>query len=185
MASDSKIVVYFAHLAIEKSVIHRAMRDAIRDLPHVDFRDLHELYPDFYIDAAKEQSVLCSADLIVFQHPIYWYAAPAILKHFQDTVLLRGFAYGPGGTALRGKDFLLATSTGAALSEYRPGGIHHYPFEDLILPIKQTALFCGMNYLPPLVLHGGHSLPQSSIDAHALRYRSLLEEYHPSGKAKG
>jgi putative NADPH-quinone reductase len=185
MASDTKIVVYFAHLAIEKSVIHRAMRDAVRDLPQVDFRDLYELYPDFYIDATKEQSVMSTADLIVFQHPIYWYAAPAIFKHFQDTVLLRGFAYGPGGTALRGKDFLLATSTGAALDEYRPGGIHHYPFDDLILPIEQTARFCGMHYLPPLVLHGGHSLLQSSVDAHAQRYRRLLEEYQPSGKARG
>jgi len=184
MASDTKIVVYFAHLAIEKSVIHRAMRDAILDLPQVDFRDLHELYPDFYIDAKMEQSVLCSANLIVFQHPIYWYAAPAIFKHFQDTVLLRGFAYGPGGTALKGKDFLLATSTGAPLEEYRPGGIHHYPFDDLILPIKQTARFCGMHYLPPLVLHGGHSLPPSTVDAHALRYRRLLEDYQPSGKAR-
>jgi len=177
MGSESKIVVYSAHLTIENSVINRAMSDAVHDLTHVNFRDLHELYPDFFINTAAEQAVLRSADLIVFQHPIYWYAAPAIFKHLLDTVLLHGFAYGPGGTALHGKDFMLAVSTGAPAEEYGPGGIHHYPFEQLIRPIEQTARFCGMRFMPPLVLHGGHSLPADVVAAHATRYRQLLEHY--------
>jgi len=180
MGSESKIVVYRAHLAIENSVINQAMNDAVHDLAHVDFRDLHELYPDFFINTATEQAVMRNADLIVFQHPIYWYAAPAIFKHFQDTVLLHGFAYGPGGTALHGKDFLLAVSTGAPPEEYGPGGIHHYPFEQLIRPIEQTARFCGMRFMPPLVLHGGHSLPADVVATHATRYRNLLENYRPA-----
>lgn len=179
MANDPKIVVYFAHLAIEQSVINRALCDAVRNLPHVNFRDLHELYPDFFIDVKTEQAVLRDADLIVFQCPIYWYAAPAVFKHFQDTVLLRGFAYGPGGTALQGKDFLLAVSTGASAEEYSPDGIHHYAFVDLIRPIEQTVRFCGMQFLSPLVLHGGHSLSRDDIEAHAARYRHFLEEYQP------
>lgn len=180
MGTESNIVVYCAHLSIENSVINRAMRDAVRDLAQVELRDLHELYPDFFINTAAEQALMREADLIVFQHPIYWYAAPAIFKHFQDTVLLHGFAYGPGGTALQGKDFLLAVSTGAPAEEYGPGGIHHYPFEDLIVPIEQTARFCGMRFMPPLVLHGGHSLPADAVSAHAARYRQLLEDYQPA-----
>jgi putative NADPH-quinone reductase len=182
MSKNSNIVVYFAHLDIERSVINRKLCDAVRDLPQVNFRDLHELYPEFFIDVAKEQTVLRDADLIVFQHPIYWYGAPAIFKHFLDTVLLRGFAYGPEGTALQGKDFLLVVSTGAAAEEYQTGGIHHYPFEEFIRPIEQIVRFCGMQYLPPLVLHGGHSLSQDVIDAHAARYRRMLEEYKPDNK---
>jgi len=180
MSSDPDIVVYFAHMAIETSVINRAMCDAIRDLPNVNFRDLHELYPDFFIDTAAEQAVMRAADLIVFQHPIYWYAAPAIFKHLLDTVLLRGFAYGPGGTALHGKDFMLAVSTGAPATEYAPGGIHHYAFADLIRPIEQTARFCGMNFMPPLLLQGGHSLSHDVINTHAAHYRQLLRYYRPA-----
>ena len=183
MTSATDIVIYFAHLAIEQSIINRALRDAVRNLDRVNFRDLHELYPDFFIDTLTEQAVMRDADLIVFQHPVYWYAAPAIFKHFLDTVLVRGFAYGPEGTALHGKDFLLAASTGAPAKEYGPGGIHHYAFGDLIRPIEQTARFCGMNFLPPLVLHGGHSLSQDVIDAHALSYRRLLEDYRPGKPA--
>jgi len=181
MGGHPDIVVYFAHLAIEQSVINRALCDAVRDLPQVNFRDLHELYPDFYIDVELEQSVLRNADLIVFQHPIYWYAAPAIFKHFQDNVLLRGFAYGPQGTALHGKDFMLVASTGAPAAEYAPGGIHQYAFEQLIRPLEQTARFCGMRFLPPLLLQGGQGLPRHQIDAHAARYRRELEAYRPDG----
>jgi putative NADPH-quinone reductase len=182
MSSDANIVVYFAHLAIETSVINRTLCDAIRDLPNVNFRDLHERYPDFFIDTAAEQAAMRAADLIVFQHPIYWYAAPAIFKHLQDTVLLRGFAYGPNGTALHGKDFMLAVSTGAPAEEYGPDGIHHYAFADLIHPIEQTARFCGMNFMPPLVLQGGHSLSHETINGHAARYRQLLEDYRPTSE---
>jgi glutathione-regulated potassium-efflux system ancillary protein KefF len=181
MGSESTIVVYFAHLAIENSVINSAMKQAVCDLPNVIFRDLYELYPDFYIDTKAEQANLRKADLVVFQHPIYWYAGPAIFKHFQDTVLLHGFAYGTGGTALHGKDFLLAASTGAPAEEYGPDGIHHYPFADLILPIEQTARFCGMRWLEPLVIHGGHALPADVVAEHATRYRRLLENYPSIG----
>ena len=180
MSSNTDIVVYFAHLDIEHSVINRTLCKAVRDLPNVDFRDLHELYPDFFIDVPTEQAILRDADLIVFQHPIYWYAAPAIFKHFQDTVWLQGFAYGTEGTALHGKDFLLVVSTGAPAEEYGPGGAHHYTFEELIRPMEQTARFCGMRFLPPLLLQGGHDLPQAVIDEHAMDYRRFLENYPPS-----
>jgi putative NADPH-quinone reductase len=184
MINDSSILVYFAHLDIERSLINRTLCKAVNTLSHVNFRDLHELYPDFFIDIRTEQALLRSADLIVFQHPIYWYAAPAIFKHFQDTVLTEGFAFGRGGDVLHGKDFLLVASTGAAVEEYQPGGIHHYRFEELIRPIEQSTRFCGMRFLPPLVLHGGHGLSQDVIDAHATNYRRILEEYKPASSGR-
>jgi glutathione-regulated potassium-efflux system ancillary protein KefF len=95
-------------------------------------------------------------------------------------VLTQGFAYGTGGHALQGKDFLLVASTGAQFEQYRPGGIHRYAFEELIRPIEQSARFCGMQFLPPLVLHGGHGLSQAMIDDHAARYQRLLEDYKPA-----
>jgi putative NADPH-quinone reductase len=49
----------------------------------------------------------------------------------------------------------------------------------MLRPIEQTARFCGMNFLTPLILHGGHDLPRAKIDAHAARYRQLLADYRP------
>lgn len=171
------VVIYFAHLSLQQSFINQAMIKAISDIPEVNFRDLHNLYPDFFIDVAAEQNVLRNADLIVFQHPIYWYSTPAILKHLLDTVFVRGFAYGSGGIALQNKDLLLAVSTGAPKEEYRTEGIHHYPFNELIHPLEQTARICGMKFLAPFVLHGGHDLSEGTISDHAVAYRQLLENY--------
>jgi glutathione-regulated potassium-efflux system ancillary protein KefF len=58
---------------------------------------LYDLYPDFDIDVDAEQAALKHADLVVWMHPIYWYSVPAMLKHWFDVVLLRGWAYGEGG----------------------------------------------------------------------------------------
>lgn len=33
-------------------------------------------------------------------HPLYWYGVPGLLKHWRDTVLVKGWAYGEGGGAL-------------------------------------------------------------------------------------
>jgi glutathione-regulated potassium-efflux system ancillary protein KefF len=182
MRETPAILVLFAHLAIQRSRINRAMIEQIRGLEHVVLRDLPELYPDFYIDVDTEQALLRRADLVVFHHPIYWYGTPAIIKHWQDVVLTRGFAYGPGGDALRGKDFLLAISTGGAADAYRPGGAHGRPLAELLRPLEQMALFCGMRFVPPFVIQGGHGLPADVIARHASEYRGLLETYRPVGR---
>jgi putative NADPH-quinone reductase len=96
-----------------------------------------------------------------------------------DVVLVSGFAYGPGGSMLRGKDFLQAVSTGAPAEAYRAGGRHRHPLAEFLRPYEQMAHLCGMRHLPPLVIQGGESLPDAAIAAHARRYRELLEAYRP------
>jgi glutathione-regulated potassium-efflux system ancillary protein KefF len=185
MPDTPTILVLFAHLAIQRSRINRAMIEAIRGLPQVILRDLLELYSDFYIDVDAEQELVRQADLIVFHHPIYWYGTPAILKHWQDVVLTRGFAYGPGGDALKGKDFMLAISTGGSADAYRPGGAHGRPLPELLRPLEQMAVFCGMRFLPPFVIQGGHGLTAEVIAAHARQYCALLDSYRPTAAGAG
>jgi len=177
VSNPPDILVLFAHLAIGSSKINRALLEALGDLERVRVHDLLETYPDFYIDTDREQALLRDADLVVFQHPIYWYGTPAIIKHWQDCVLTSGFAHGPGGDALHGKALLQVCSTGAPAEAYRPGGLHHATMDELLLPMAATARFCGMHYLPPLVLHGGHGLPPETIATHAQRYHAALANY--------
>ena len=82
--------------------------------------DLYEVYPTLSIDVKREQALLLEHDVIVFQHPFYWYSCPAILKEWQDLVLEHGWAYGVGGTQLRGKITLNAITTGGPAHAYRP-----------------------------------------------------------------
>ena len=81
------------------------------------------------IDVEAEQRALAASRLVVWQHPIYWYSVPALLKLWFDKVLAYGWAYGEGGTALRGKHCLwVATTGGDRPTGTRPRGMHAHPF---------------------------------------------------------
>ncbi len=41
--------------------------------------------------------------------------------------------------------------------------------------VQQTARFCGMIWLEPLVLHGAHRISLGELHAFAARYRARLE----------
>lgn len=150
----NKILVIFAHPALQKSRINIELCRSIKDLEGITFRDLYEIYPDFLIDVKQEQDLLLKHDIIVLQHPFYWYSCPAIIKEWIDLVLEYGFAYGHEGTALRGKSMMTAISAGASEDSYKPDGMHYYPVRDFLRTFERTAALCGMNYLPPFVIHG-------------------------------
>jgi glutathione-regulated potassium-efflux system ancillary protein KefG len=174
MSFSQSILVLFAHPAFRRSRVNRRLLEAVRDLEGVTVNDLYESYPDLDIDSAREQDLLVRHDVIVFQHPFYWYSTPAILKEWQDLVLEHGWAYGRGGHALEGKSMLSAITTGGGEATYRETGSNCYTVRQLLAPIEQTARLCGMRYLPPFVVHGTHSLRDTDIEGAAVGYRSLL-----------
>lgn len=177
MTTDSRILVLYAHPASHRSRVNRLMAGVARELPNVTVRDLYEIYPDFHIDAAQEQALLATVDLVVFQHPIQWYGMPSLLKEWVDVVFEHGWAYGTGGTALQGKGFLLAATTGAGAASYAPGAYHGHAFDAFLPPYRQTAALCGMRWFPPFILHGAYHADDASIAAHAARYRELLAQW--------
>jgi len=177
MSSASRILVLYAHATPHRSRVNRRLAEATRSLPNVQVRDLYELYPDFHIDVAQEQALLAEADLIVFQHPIQWYGMPALLKEWVDVVFENGWAYGPGENALRGKHFWLSVTTGGGEEAYRETGYHGRPFSDFLPPFEQTALLCGMTWLPPLIFHGAQRANKAEIAAHVSYFTNRLASY--------
>ena len=149
----NKVLVIFAHPALQKSRINIELCQAIKNIEGVTFRDLYDIYPDFLIDVHKEQSLLLEHDIIVLQHPFYWYSCPAIIKEWIDLVLEYGFAYGHKGTALTGKSMMTAITAGGGENSYNPDGVHYYHVRDFLRTFERTAILCGMNYLPPFVVH--------------------------------
>ena len=171
---DNRILILFAHPALQKSRVNRQLIRRIRDLEGVTFNDLYEAYPDFHINVGKEQALLQENDIIVFQHPLFWFSMPALLKEWQDLVLQHKWAYGQEGVALRGKKLLSAVSTGGRESLFRKEGFNRFTMKEFLAPIDQLAYLCGMEYLPPFVVHGTHTLTESEIAGHAEDYRLIL-----------
>lgn len=171
----SRVLILFAHPALERSRVHRQLIRGLDSLPGVTFNDLYEAYPTFDIDVRREQELLLGHDLIVVQHPLFWYSTPAIVKQWEDLVLEHGWAYGSQGTALRGKQWLSAISTGGGAAAYEPGGYNGFTIRDFLLPLQQTARLCGMEYLPPFVIHGTHRMGEPEIARAAAEYREVIE----------
>lgn len=169
------VLVLFAHPAIRNSRVNRRLVAAVRDLNGVTVNDLYDEYPDLNIDVTREQELLAAHEIVVFQHPFYWYSTPAILKEWQDLVLEYGWAYGHDGDALRGKALLSAMTTGGSEDAYCAKGSNRFSVRQLLAPIEQTARLCGMDFLPPFVVHGTFRLTASEIEDHAVDYRRLVE----------
>jgi putative NADPH-quinone reductase len=175
-SAKRRILVLLAHPSLDRSEVNRPMADAIRDIDGVTLTDLYALYPDFQIDIDREQQQLLAHDVIVFQHPLYWYSTPAILKEWQDLVLEHAFAYGSHGTALHGKIFFNALTAGGAEAAYRAEGYNHFTIRELLYPLEQTALLCGMTYLPPFALFGSRmAVEEGRVGEHIADWTRLLE----------
>ncbi len=176
MPVPARILVLFAHPAFQKSRVHRHLVAAARAVEGVTVHDLYEAYPSFQIDVAHEQRLLLEHDVVVFQHPFYWYSGPALLKEWMDLVLDYNFAYGPEGTRLQGKALLSAITAGGSAHAYARDGHNRYTMEELLRPFEQTAVLCGMAWLPPFVVHGTARLTGSeTIAAHAAAYAARLK----------
>jgi glutathione-regulated potassium-efflux system ancillary protein KefF len=168
------LLVVYAHPHHPRARANREMLRAIEDLPGISVRALYDLYPDFDVDPAAEQAAVAAAHTLVLQHPLYWYSMPALAKLYLDAVFVHGWAYGDGGTAVAGKRFLWAVTTGGDDTNYRPGGSHELPFEAFVPPVRQFARYCGMHWEEPFVLHGAHRVEPGVLAGEALAYRTRL-----------
>jgi len=173
-AAMKRILILFAHPALQKSRVNTHLIDGVIDLNGVTVHDLYERYPAHDIDVRHEQALLLEHDIIVFHHPFFWYSTPPLLKEWQDLVLEHGWAYGSAGTALRGKLFMNAISTGGRQEAYSTEGYNRFTIRQLLAPLEQTARLCGMLYLPPFVVHGTHVVTPEAVLEHTRCYRTLL-----------
>jgi glutathione-regulated potassium-efflux system ancillary protein KefF len=172
-----QVLVLVAHPQMEQSRANKKLMRAARAQPGVEVRDLYALYPDYLIDVEAEQAALAAATLVVWQHPIHWYSMPPLMKLWVDEVLAFGWAYGPGGHTLRGKDLWLVASTGGPEDSYHPTSYNRYFFDAFLPPYEQTAALCGMRFLPPLLLHGAHRVTPEQAAAHVAAYADRLATY--------
>jgi len=170
-----RVLILFAHPRFEKSRANRVLVKAVRSIRGVTFHDLYERYPDFNIDLDYEKQLLLDHDVIVWHHPFYWYSAPPLLKQWIDIVLELGWAYGPGGVALKDKIVFNAITSGGAREVYSPTGHNRFTVRELLAPFDQTAHLCKMVYLPPFAVQGTHRLTHEELTRSAVRYNGLVE----------
>ncbi len=171
-----RTLVLLVHPRPDRSDVNRPLFEVARQVAGVTAVDLYATYPDFHIDVDREQDRLRDHDAIVFQHPVYWYSAPALLKEWLDLVLEHGFAYGHGERALTGKLLVNAVSSGGNRDAYTKHGANHTELKDMLVPFRMTADLCRMRYLAPFALFGaGRAAEEGRLGQHLEEYQRFLE----------
>lgn len=138
--------------------------------------NLYEKYPNEEINVEDEHVLMEQADRIVLQFPFYWYSSPPLLKKWIDTVMTFGWAYGQEGNALRGKELLLAISTGGPAEAYSAEGYNKYPISDLLLPFRAMANLTKMNYVEPFIVSGVKTLRDEELVAFTDNYLDRIRK---------
>jgi len=170
-----KILINFAHPARARSRINNALLKAVKGLQGVTINDLYANYPDFIIDVKREQQLCMDHDVIIFQHPFYWYSYPAIVKEWQDLVLQHGWAYGTQAEGLKNKLILQAITAGANDSSYQKQGYNNFTIKELTASFRAMAKLCNMIWLPPFTVLGIHrGLPDDLLNSYAEEYKQAI-----------
>jgi NAD(P)H dehydrogenase (quinone) len=109
-------------------------------------------------DIIREQERVATADFLLFQFPLWWYAVPAILKGWADRVLSYGFAYTDQRQfdrgLLKGKRAMLSVTTGGTREELLADERYTGSPEQFLKPFSGGVLgFTGMNVLPALMTY--------------------------------
>jgi glutathione-regulated potassium-efflux system ancillary protein KefG len=169
-----KILILFAHPALQRSLTNREVIKVFENIENVTFHDLYESYPQMDIDVEEEQELLINHDTIVFMFPMFWYSTPAILKEWQDLVLEHDWAYGSKGNMLKDKIFFSILTTGGKVEAYKKEGYNGYTIREFLRPLEQMSKLCKMRYLPPYAVSGTHSITSEMLENHKTNIRKLI-----------
>lgn len=145
-----KTLIIFNHPNFENSVFNRALIERAKKQENVLVRHLDAIYGSDTkgLDVQKEQELLTEYERIIFQFPIHWFSAPAMLKAYQDMVFSYGFAFGQSGDKLVDKEFKVVLTIGSTQEAYQAGGWNDKTINEILSPLQTTARFCGMIYTP-------------------------------------
>jgi putative NADPH-quinone reductase len=182
-------LIILAHPKYENSLANKTIIEELKNSSqHHEFRNIHELYPNYKIDIQAEQEALLRHETVLFQYPFYWLNLPAILKHWIDEVFAYQFAYGSQGDKLKGKNLIPSFTVGAAELEYQLSGKHHLRIYEFCKSLEHTVNYAQMNYIDPVCFFGASlkveafSEQEVQVNAkqHAQKIITILKALEPA-----
>jgi NAD(P)H dehydrogenase (quinone) len=133
--------------------------------------------PEVEAEIAKMES----ADLMIWQFPLWWFSLPGVLKGWVDKVFAFNRIYGRGRLydtgILRGKRALLSLTTGGSGEPaYQPGGING-DINGVLRPIQRGMLeFVGFDVLKPQIVWGPAQITEEERKAALAAWRARLKQ---------
>lgn len=170
-----KTLVVVSHPEINNSQTQQFLQEGAK-LQDVTWHHVESLQS---IDVAKEQKLLFENDRIIFQFPLYWYAAPEGLKHWEDQVLTRNFVYGDGDDNLADKEFGIVVSTGMPLTAFHRGGSENFTIDEIMAPYYAIAKRGKMQIMPTFTIAQFQYLTEKDQMQLLIDYQRFLTQEYP------
>jgi len=171
-----KTLVVVSHPNFAQSRVIKALQNLAANSNKVIVRNLEAIYGNnlqsFDIDA--EQAAYAGVDRVIYLFPIHWFNLTPMLKAYFNHVWSYGWAFGPNGNALQGKTMQVAVSAGASAYTYSAAGMIHCSIDEVLTPLKASALYVGMTYLSPFAIFEAMTINGEQLDAELTRFQQLL-----------
>ncbi|QSX32218.1 NAD(P)H-dependent oxidoreductase [Shewanella avicenniae] len=170
-------LVVVSHPYPEQSKVIKAVAQYLATLENVEVRNLETLYGTDInaIDVAAEQQAYADKQRVVYLYPTHWFNITPMLKAYFNAVWSYGWAFGPGGDALKGKTLLAMTSAGANQHMYSAEGLIQSTMAEVMTPMKANALYVGMKYAEPLVLFDSMDVDAERLAAFKAQVAAALK----------
>ena len=144
-----KTIIYLAHDDLASSSSQQFLVASGRYLTEATYVDLGAQWQaDPTFDRSEELDRLAQYDRVIFQFPLYWYQAPAVLKVWIDQVLDQGTGLG----FIAGKELGLVVIAGAPARNYQLAGREGVTVSDLLSPYYALSRYLGMRFLEPFTI---------------------------------
>lgn len=162
-----KTLVIVSHPYPESSHSIKALEHIIQGMNDVTVRNLESHYGNdiTQFDVAIEQAAYYGAERVIFMFPVHWFNLTPMLKAYMNAVWSYGWAFGPNGVALKNKEMLVITTAGATEFTYSKAGMINSSIEEVLTPLKASALYVGMNYAEPIAFYEAMNPSQARLDA--------------------
>lgn len=162
-----KILVITSHPYPDQSNVILKLQASTESKTGITVRNLESIYGNNVsgFDIAAEQKAAENAHRIVFLFPIHWFNLTPMLKAYMNEVWTYGWAFGPNGDALKGKELQVVVTAGATAHTYSHDGLIQSTIEEVLTPLKASALYVGLKYLPPLAFYSAKEPSDESLNS--------------------
>lgn len=173
-----KTLAIVSHPYPDQSTVIKALERTAQGMSDVTVRNLEVLYGNDFtaFDVAAEQKAQEEAERIVFLFPVHWFNLTPMLKAYLNQVWTYGWAFGPCGIALKDKEMQVVVSAGAGKSTYSPSGLIRSTMDEVLTPMKASALYVGMKYRQPLAFYEAMGVSSQMLKAFQDEFVQCLED---------
>ncbi|WP_220729288.1 NAD(P)H-dependent oxidoreductase [Apilactobacillus zhangqiuensis] len=169
-----KTLVLVSHPEYDNSMTEAFLKQCQSDIENVDWVVLDKIQNNFSFDKEQEQDRLTQYDRILFQFPMYWYSAPALMKKYEDDVFTKKFIAFEQEGKLEGKEMGIITTLGDPIKDYQVGGREGFSISELLKPYQAIAQRGQMKFLKPFVISQFAYMTDVQKQKLLIDYRSYL-----------